>query len=113
MAFEEFIFIRKFLILINHSPANLGQFSLGIHKYKSDSEVASPLHNKTAGSSPLGIFLASACTRATFVDAVTRNEAIYVHTSIEKEAIIQKHWVIEMVELLQYKKFAPQGFKLD
>lgn len=88
MAFEELIFIRKFLILINHSPANLGQFSLAIHKYKSDSEVASPLHNKTAGSSPLRIFLVSAHTRATFVDAATKNEAIYAQTTMEKEAII-------------------------
>lgn len=111
--FEELTLARKFLILIDNSPAHLGKISLEVHKYESDSEVALPPHNKTTGSFPPGTPPPNACVFAPFVDVVTKNKAIYEQMARGEEAKIQKHRAQETVELLRDEEFAPRAFKLD
>ncbi len=111
--FEELTFARKSLILIDDSPADLGQISLEVHLYELDSEVALPPYNKTAASSPPGTPLPSARACAAFVDIATKNEAMYKQMAKEEEANIQKHWAQETIKLLRDEEFAPRGFKLD
>lgn len=90
--FEKLIFIRcKPLIVINNSPIDLGQISLKMHKYKSDSEVALLPHNKTVASFPSGILLPSVCACAAFVDIATKNKAMYKQMAKKEKANIQKH----------------------
>ena len=111
--FEELTLARKSLILSDDSPADLSQINLGVHDYESDSEVALPPHNETAGSSPPGTPPPSARACAAFVDVATKNKVMYKQLARKEEAKIQKHRAQETVELLRDKEFAPRGFKLD
>lgn len=75
--FKELTFVRKSLIFIDNSSTDLGQINLEVHKYKLDSEVTLPSHNKTAVSSSFDIPPPSTCAYAAFINIATKNKAIY------------------------------------
>ena len=89
--FKELTLARKSLILINDSSADLDQISLEVHKYKLDSEVALPTHNKIVASSPPGISPSSTHTYATFVNVAIKKEIMYKQMAKKEEANIQKY----------------------
>lgn len=87
-SFEKFTFVRKSLILIDDSPADLDQISLEVHKYELDLEVVLPPYNKTAGNSLLGIPSLSARACDAFVNVAIKNEVMYKQTAREEETKI-------------------------
>ncbi len=89
--FEELTLAYKYLIFIDDSPVDLGQISLEVHKYKSDSEVTLPPYNEITASFLPKTPPSSARACAVFVDVATKNKAMYKQTTREKKANIQNY----------------------
>lgn len=81
---------RKSLVLIADISADLSRINLDVHKYETDSEVALPLLNASAGSSPPDTPPPSARACSAFVDVATKNKALYKQAAREEKSTIHK-----------------------